>query len=118
MNPHGRSDAYGAFTFLIAHRYEEAIDWATRASSLPNCQYWRIPPGRGAGQYGHIAQDRTEVPDLLEQCPGFSVDYADAEFFYLKRADQRELYLARLPAGVPEGTEGLKNLTPVGNRTG
>jgi TolB-like protein/Tfp pilus assembly protein PilF len=95
---------YGALAFLFAHRFEEAVDWTTRASSIPNCQYWTTAHRVVAlAQSGHVTQARTEVPGLLEQCPGFSVDYADRKLFYLKRTDQRELYLAGLrSAGVPE----------------
>ena len=97
---------YGALALLFAHRFDEAVNWTTHASSLPNCQYWTTSHRVVAlAQSGHADQASAEVPDLLEQCPGFSVDYADRKLFYLKQPDQRELYLAGLrTAGVPEGT--------------
>ncbi len=97
---------YGALALLFAHRFDEAVDWTTHASALPNCQYWTTAHRVVAlAQSGHVAQARAEVPDLLEQCPGFSVGYADRKLFYLKQADQRELYLSGLrAAGVPEQT--------------
>lgn len=94
---------YGALALLFAHRYDEAISWTTSGLSIPNCQYWtKSHQVVALARSGRIAQARAEVPDLLERCPGFSVGYAARKLFYLKRADQRELYLAGLAsAGVP-----------------
>ena len=32
--------SYGALALIFAERYDEAIEWADEAASLPNCQYW------------------------------------------------------------------------------
>jgi TolB-like protein len=95
---------YGALALLFAHRYEEAVDWTVRASSIPNCQYWTTAHRVVAlAQSGRVAEATAEVPELIERCPRFSVDHAARKLFYLKRPDQRDLYLEGLrSAGVPE----------------
>ncbi|MPZ00947.1 MAG: tetratricopeptide repeat protein [Actinophytocola sp.] len=95
---------YGALALLFAGRYDDAIDWARRASSIPNCQYWTTSHWVVAlAHSGRAQQAAAMVPALLAQCPMFSIDYATRKLFYLKRPEQRELYLDGLrAAGVPE----------------
>ncbi|WP_169732949.1 winged helix-turn-helix domain-containing tetratricopeptide repeat protein [Haloechinothrix halophila] len=95
---------YGALALLFAQRYEEAIDWTEQAASIPNCQYWTTSHRLVAlAHAGHARQASATVPALLEQCPMFSIDYAERKLFYLKRPEQRALYLDGLhAAGVPE----------------
>ncbi|MCC7034878.1 MAG: hypothetical protein IT179_18795 [Acidobacteria bacterium] len=45
---------------------------------------------------------RATVEQLLARHPGFSLPFAEQKLFYLKRDDQRRLYLDALArAGVP-----------------
>jgi hypothetical protein len=90
----GRS---GALTFLFAGRYEEALDWAEQAASLPNCQYWthahRVVALCRLGRHDEMA---AAARTLVAQCPEFSVEFARKRLFYLKRPEQLELYLGAL----------------------
>jgi TolB-like protein len=96
---------YGALALLFAERYEEAVDWTLRASAITNCQYWTTAHRAVALARSGRADDAARaVADLLDECPGFSIAYARDKLFYLKRPEQRELYLTGLrAAGVPEG---------------
>jgi TolB-like protein len=95
--------SYGALTLLFAGRYDEALDWADQAASLPNCQYWTTAHRVVAlARLERRAEAAAAVRVLLAQCPGFSVEYARRKLFYLKRPEQLELYLGGLTeAGVP-----------------
>lgn len=95
---------YGALALLFSHRFDEAIVWAERASSIPNCQYWTTAHRLVAlARSGRTQQAAAAIPTLLQQCPMFSIEYADRKLFYLKRPEQRTLYLDGLQvAGVPE----------------
>ncbi len=94
---------YGALALLFSHRFDEAVAWAERASSIPNCQYWTTAHRLVAlASSGRTQQAAAAVPALLQQCPMFSIEYADRKLFYLKRPEQRALYLDGLQAaGVP-----------------
>lgn len=95
--------SYGALALLFAGRYDEAVEWAEQAASLPNCQYWatahRVVALARLGRHDDAA---TAVRTLLQQCPEFSVEFARRRLFYLKRAEQLEMYLSALEdAAVP-----------------
>lgn len=97
--------SYGALALIFSGRYEEALEWADRASSLPNCQYWtqahRVVALHRLGRHEEVA---AAVRGLLAQCPVFSVEFARQKLFFLKRPEQLELYLESLAAaGVPPG---------------
>jgi len=97
--------SYGALALLFAGRYEEALDWADQAASLPNCQYWTTAHRVVAlSRLGRREEAAMASRSLLKQCPSFSLEFARAKLFYLKRAEQLELYLGALAdAGVPVG---------------
>ena len=97
--------SYGALALLFAERYEEALEWADQAASLPNCQYWTAAHRVVAlTRLGREAEATDAVRSLLAQCEEFSIDFARRKLFYLKRAEQLELYLGALAdAGVPAG---------------
>ena len=96
--------SYGALALMFAGRYERGdrvgrpggvvaelpvLDDRSQASSP-----W---PG-SAGRRRPAAAVRT----LARQCPEFTVEYARRKLFYLKRAEQLDLYLGGLAdAGVP-----------------
>jgi TolB-like protein len=97
--------SYGALALLFAGRYDEALEWADRAESLPNCQYWAIAHRIVAlTRLGRRPDTAGAVRTLLTQCPEFSVEFARKRLFYLKRPEQIELYLSALAdAGLPAG---------------
>ena len=54
------------------------------------------------GHLGDAKQAESAVKDLLQAKPEFTVDFARRHLFYIKRADQMDLYLAGLrKAGLP-----------------
>ncbi len=96
--------SYGALALLFAERYDEALDWAERATTIPNCQYWafahRLVALTRLGRTDEIGAARAE---LLRRCPEFTIAYARAKLFYLKLPEQLDLYLGSLAdAGVAE----------------
>jgi len=97
--------SYGALALLFSGRYEEALDWADRAASLPNCQYWTTAHRVVAlAKLGRRDDASAAVRSLLRQCPEFTLEFARRKLFYLKRSEQLELYLGGLAdAGVPGG---------------
>jgi TolB-like protein len=107
--------SYGALALLFAGRYDEAIAWTDEAATLPNCQYWTLAHRVVAlSSLGRQDEAARTVERLVALCPDFSLDYARRKLFYLKRADQLELYLTGLAdAGVAETTS-----TSTGSSTG
>ncbi|MDH3753166.1 MAG: winged helix-turn-helix domain-containing protein [Acidimicrobiia bacterium] len=96
--------SYGALALLFAERFDEAIEWAERASTIPNCQYWTTAHRVvGLAKLGRAADAEAAAAGLLAECPGFSIQYARDKLFYLKRPEQLDLYIGGLRlAGVPE----------------
>ena len=96
--------SYGSLALVFSERFEEALEWATQASSIPNCQYWTFAHAVVAlGHLGRGAEATAAVEQLLERCPQFSMSFAAEKLFYLKRPEQLELYLEGLRlAGVPD----------------
>jgi adenylate cyclase len=96
--------SYGAVALLFAERYDEAIEWAEQAAAIPNHQYWTTAHRVVAlGHLGRSQEAADAVADLLKECPHFTIGYAQQKLFFLKRADQLDLYLAGLrAAGVPK----------------
>jgi TolB-like protein len=97
--------SYGALALVFAGRYEDAIEWSRRASSIPNCQYWTTAHRVVAlAKLGRTEECDRAVAELLEQCPRFTIAFARRRLFYLKRPEQLRLYLDGLEAaGVPAG---------------
>lgn len=96
--------SYGAVALLFAGRYDEALRWSEQAAAIPNRQYWTTAHRVVAlGQLERTDEAAEAVAELLEECPHFSVAYARRKLFFLKRADQLDLYLDGLrKAAVPE----------------
>ena len=95
--------SYGALALIFAGRFEEAVSWAERAEAIPNCQYWttahRVVALAHLGRHDEAERARDR---LLAACPRFTIRYARAKLFYLKRPEQLDRYLGGLEiAGVP-----------------
>src|SRR5262245_63422531 len=91
--------SYGALALLFAGRHEEAIEWAERAESLPNCQYWTTAHRVVAlARLGRRDEAATAVRSLLAAHPEFTIEFARRKLFYLKRPEQLDLYLGGLAA--------------------
>lgn len=95
---------YGALAHIFNRDYQTAIEWATRASEIPNCQFWTTAHKAVALAYlGERDLATAEVESLLRERPQFSLAFARKKLFYLKDEEQLKMYLDGLKlAGVPE----------------
>lgn len=95
---------YGALALLFKHDFAGALRWTENASAIPNCQYWTTAHKSVAlAHMGRLDDARRNVERLLKQKPGFSLEFAQEKLFYLKNAEQKDLYLDGLKkAGVPQ----------------
>jgi TolB-like protein/Tfp pilus assembly protein PilF len=95
--------SYGALAQLFAHRFDKALEWAQKATRIPNCHYW--PFGHRVAALGHLegaAESRNAVAELLQRNPGFSQDFARKRLFYVKKPFQLDVYIEGLrKAGIP-----------------
>jgi TolB-like protein len=89
--------SYRALAHLLAGEFEQALEWAQKATRVPNCHYW--PFAHRVAALGHL-QRESELPgaiaDLLERKPEFSCAYARERLFYLKDPLHLERYLEGL----------------------
>jgi len=95
---------YGALALLFRKDFQRALEWAERASGIPNCQYWTHAHKAVALAYlGRIDEARRAAATLMRVVPRFSREFARARLFYLRRQEQVELYLDGLErCGVPD----------------
>lgn len=95
--------SYGAMNFLFDKQFDRALDWAERASDIPNCQYWALAHAAVALAYlDRMDEARTMAERLLKERPDFSRGFAEKKLFFLKREEQMALYLRGLEkAGIP-----------------
>lgn len=96
--------AYRSLAHVFARDFDRAIEWAQKATRVPNCHYWpfahRVAALGHAGRRGEI---ETAVSELLARKPGFSCSLARARLFYVKNAEHLETYVEGLRgAGLPE----------------
>ena len=94
--------SYRSMAHLFRGDFDQAATWARNAIRIPNAQYWpRAHLVAALGHLGNEEQAAAAVHDLLTIKPGFSIDFARKQLFYLKRADQIETYIEGLrKAGV------------------
>jgi adenylate cyclase len=94
---------YGALALIFKQDFEAAVDWASRAREIPNCQYWTLAHMAVALAYlGRDAEARVAMRSTLQECQAFSIEFARKKLFYLESRQQIEMYLAGLEkAGAP-----------------
>ena len=94
--------SYRSIAHLFRGDFDQAATWARNAIRIPNAQYWpRAHLVAALGHLGNEEQAVAAVHDLLTIKPGFSIDFARKQLFYLKRTDQIETYIEGLrKAGV------------------
>jgi len=94
--------SYRSIAHLFRGEFQDAAAWARRAVQVPNAQYWaRAHLLAALGHLGDEAGARSALKDLVAVKPAFTLDFARERLFYIKRADQMELYLDGLrKAGV------------------
>jgi len=97
---------YGALALLFKHDYEKALQWLDKATTIPNYQYWTTAHKIVAlSCLGRMDEVKRNVTKLLQQNPGFCLDFAREKLFYLKMPEQIEMYMEALKkAGIPEQT--------------
>lgn len=96
--------SYGALNFIFSGQYEKALEWAERATDIPNCQYWALAHATVALSYlDRMPQAEKMAARLLRERPEFSLSFARKRLFFLKREDQLKLYLDGLEkAGIKD----------------
>jgi adenylate cyclase len=96
--------SYGALALIFQEDFKEALQWADRAMSIPNCQYWATAHKVVACTYLDMKDELEKAKaKLLSQSPKFSLTFAREKLFYLRKQKQVELYIAGLEkAGLPD----------------
>lgn len=94
--------SYRALAHIFRREFADAAAWARRSVQTPNAQYWAHAHLVAAlGHLGDIEQTRAAVAELMRIKPEFSTIFAREHLFYLKRADQLDLYIDGLrKAGI------------------
>ncbi len=97
--------SYGALALIFQEDFSGTIDWAERAGSIPNCQYWATAHKLVASAYID-GYDKNELEQtrikLLAQCPAFSIPFALEKLLYLREQKQIDIYIEGLErAGFP-----------------
>jgi adenylate cyclase len=96
--------SYRALAHLFAREFDQALEWAQKATRIPNCHYW--PLGHRVAALGFLPQrEGLEVAraELLQRKPEFSCTFARQRLFYIKDPVQLDLYAEGLHrAGIPE----------------
>jgi TolB-like protein len=97
---------YGALALIFKGDFARAVEWAERATDIPNCQYWTAAHKAAAlALQGRADEARRATTQLLREMPEFTCAFARDKLFYLKEPRQIELYLDGLRrAGVPAGS--------------
>ena len=95
---------YGALALIFKGDYARAIEWADRASGIPNCQYWTIAHKAVAlALLERVDEARVLADGLTRRMPEFCRSFVRDKLFYLKEPKQIERYLGGLrEAGVRE----------------
>jgi hypothetical protein len=83
-------------------QFDHALDWAQKATRVPNCHYW--PFAHCVSALGHLQEvDATKaaVAALLQRKPEFSCAFARRRLFFVKNPVHLDLYLdGLLKAGI------------------
>ena len=95
---------YGALALIFMGDYLRAIEWADRASGIPNCQYWTAAHKAVAlALLGRLAEAQVAAASLTTKMPEFCCAFVREKLFYLKDPQQIERYIDGLQtAGVRE----------------
>ncbi|HLG56813.1 MAG TPA: tetratricopeptide repeat protein [Vicinamibacterales bacterium] len=94
--------SYGALAHLVAGQFGHALDWAQKATRVPNCHYW--PFAHCVSALGHLQEvdaAKAAVAELLQRKPEFSCAFARRRLFFIKNPAHLALYLeGLLKAGI------------------
>lgn len=96
--------AYRAVAHLFAREFASALEWAQKATRIPNAHYWAF--AHRVAALGHLGKPQDvafAVGELLQRKPDFTCSFARKRLFYIKSPEQLELYIEGLRrAGIPE----------------
>jgi len=85
--------SYRALAHLFAREFDQALQWAQKATRVPNCHYWpfahRVAALGFLPERGGLEVARAE---LMERKPEFSCAFARRRLFYIKDSAQLDLY--------------------------
>lgn len=95
--------SYRALAHLFAGQFEDAVTWARQAAQVPNAHYWsRANLISALGHLGKSRESRDNAAQLFAERPGFSRSFARKRLFYLRKAEQMNVFLDGLRmAGIP-----------------
>ena len=89
--------SYGATAFLFKGDFDEAINWASEAETVPNAHYWPTAILVSAlANKGDMARAKDALARLLKLRPGITRDFVRQRLFYLRDPNQIDLYLEGL----------------------
>lgn len=96
--------AYRALAHIFAQDFDQAVEWAQKATRIPNCHYW--PFVHRVAALGHSQRGdelQSALAELLARKPESSCSLARARLFYVKNATHLDTYVEGLRrAGLPE----------------
>jgi TolB-like protein len=94
--------SYRALAHMFAHQFEDAEQWAHKASRVSNCHYWGF--AHRVAALGHLQRPtelKQALADLDRVKPDFSQAIARRRLFYVKDATQISTYMDGLAkAGI------------------
>lgn len=89
--------SYRALAHLLAGEFEQAFEWAQKATRVPHCHYW--PFAHRVAALGHL-QWANELPgalaELRQRKPEFSCAFARERLFYIKDPQHMDRYVEGL----------------------
>jgi len=89
--------SYGALAFVLVGRYVQAVEWASQAMLVPNCQYWAQAHLVAAlGHLGRTTEATSALAELKKLRPEFSLAFVREQLLYLESGEQVEQYLEGL----------------------
>jgi tetratricopeptide (TPR) repeat protein len=90
-------------TLFDLERYEEAVEWAHRASRNPNPRFWTFAVLAAAlTKLGHEEEAQKALEELINRAPRFSLEFVHEASIFLKVDFTKSFIEALRNAGVPE----------------
>jgi len=96
--------SYRALAHLFARQFDQAYDWAQKATRIPGCHYW--PFAHRVCALGHLQRVeglQSAKMELLRRKPSFSRSFARGRLFFVKDPMHLDIYVDGLrKAGIPD----------------
>ncbi len=96
--------SYRALAHIFARQFDQAHEWARKATRVPYAHYW--PFAHRVSALGHL-QNQDDLPiakdELLQRNRDFSCSFARRQLFYVRDSAQLDLYVQGLRlAGIKD----------------